>query len=169
MATIINNNFSQPAQPPLQQTSALIAVHNDQWSTDICGCFDDLHICCFGFWCFPCFTCTVTSDFGECFCLPLLDMWSFSGPAVSMSMRVAVRSRYGIQGDMMADWMYSTLCNICSWCQIAREMKRRSQNFTVVNSQPILLPGQNIMMASQPGGLIAQPVVISSQAMIRQN
>lgn len=41
MATsvIINN---QPPQPPPQ---AIIAVQTNQWSTGICGCFDDLQVC----------------------------------------------------------------------------------------------------------------------------
>ncbi|KAJ8008381.1 hypothetical protein DPEC_G00104230 [Dallia pectoralis] len=175
---IINTNFGQLAQPPLQQTQGLIAVHSDQWSSSICGCFDDLYICCCGFWCFPCFACSVTSKFGECCCLPVLDILSLSAqqfglptcgpPAVSMSIRVAARTRFGIQGDMMEDCLYSSLCNTCSWCQIAREIKRRGQNFTVINSQLTMLPGQNFMMASQPGVFSSQTMAVSSQPMMRQ-
>ncbi|XP_064786834.1 placenta-specific gene 8 protein-like [Oncorhynchus masou masou] len=170
MATsvIINNQHSQPPQP---QTPTFIAVHSNQWSTGICDCFDDFQVCCFAFWCFPCFACTTTSEFGECFCLPMLDgLWSSTQlvgvptciPPVSMSMRVAVRTRYGIQGDMKADCVNSTFCNICSWCQMAREIKRRRQTFTVINAQPTMLPGQPMLMASQPGVITSQPMITSA-------
>ncbi|CDQ77930.1 cornifelin homolog [Oncorhynchus mykiss] len=170
MATsvIINNQQSQPPQP---QTPAFIAVHSNQWNTGICDCFDDLQVCCFAFWCFPYFACTTTSEFGECFCLPMLDGLCSSTqlvgvptciPPVSMSMRVAVRTRYGIQGGMTADCVYSTFCNICSWCQMAREIKRRKQTFTVINAQPTMLPGQPMLMASQPGVITSQPMITSA-------
>uniref|UniRef100_A0A7N9AMA9 Cornifelin-like n=1 Tax=Mastacembelus armatus TaxID=205130 RepID=A0A7N9AMA9_9TELE len=96
------------------QTTTLITAQSDQWSTGILGCCDDMDICCFGCWCFPCFTCDTASRFGECFCLPLLDMF-------------AVRYRYKIQGDMTGDCMYATFCTVCSWCQVAREIKRRKE------------------------------------------
>uniref|UniRef100_A0AAQ6ITN1 Plac8 onzin related protein 3 n=1 Tax=Anabas testudineus TaxID=64144 RepID=A0AAQ6ITN1_ANATE len=121
MATnvVINN---QPRQSP-----TVISVQSNQWSTGICDCFDDLEICCFASWCLPCFACKTASDFGECFCLPLLDMVFLAFqmllcptciPPVSMSMRVAVRHHYKIQGDMCGDCVYTTFCNICSWCQM---------------------------------------------------
>uniref|UniRef100_A0A667Z7G9 Placenta-specific gene 8 protein-like n=1 Tax=Myripristis murdjan TaxID=586833 RepID=A0A667Z7G9_9TELE len=144
---VIINGQQAPAAP------TLIAVHSNQWSTSICGCFDDLQVCCFAYWCFPCFACSTTSEFGECFCLPLLDvLWttlqlvSFPTctPPVSMAMRVAVRNRYGIQGDMSGDCVYATFCNICSWCQMAREIKRRSHTLTVINAQHANFIYQNI-------------------------
>ncbi|XP_071187491.1 uncharacterized protein [Salvelinus alpinus] len=141
-------------------------THSNQWSTGICGCFDDLQVCCFAYWRFPCFACTTTSEFGECFCLPLLDVLmgftqlvgvSSCTPPVSMSMRVAVCNRYAIHGDIMADCVYSTFCNICPWCQMPREIKRRRQTFTVITAQSAMLPGQNTVMASQPGVNTSQP------------
>uniref|UniRef100_A0A8K9XQR6 Uncharacterized protein n=1 Tax=Oncorhynchus mykiss TaxID=8022 RepID=A0A8K9XQR6_ONCMY len=132
---------------------------------------EELWRSCFAFWCFPYFACTTTSEFGECFCLPMLDGLCSSTqlvgvptciPPVSMSMRVAVRTRYGIQGGMTADCVYSTFCNICSWCQMAREIKRRKQTFTVINAQPTMLPGQPMLMASQPGVITSQPMITSA-------
>ncbi|XP_042258052.1 placenta-specific gene 8 protein-like [Thunnus thynnus] len=164
MATnvFINNQQPQP-QPP-----TLIAVHSNQWSTGICDCFDDLNVCCFAYWCFPCFACKTTSEFGECFCLPLLDMlWTSTQmaciptciPPISMSLRVAVRNRYGIQGDMTADCVYATFCNVCSWCQVAREIKRRKQTHTIINAQPGLMGAQQYMMTTQPGVITSQPMI----------
>uniref|UniRef100_A0A8C7T8S4 Uncharacterized protein n=1 Tax=Oncorhynchus mykiss TaxID=8022 RepID=A0A8C7T8S4_ONCMY len=83
---------------------------------------------CFAYWCFPCFAYT-TSKFGECFCLPLLDI------LMGFTQLVWVSSRTPrVHGDMMADCVYSTFCNICSWCQLAREIKRRRQTITVINA-----------------------------------
>uniref|UniRef100_A0A674EAK8 Plac8 onzin related protein 6 n=1 Tax=Salmo trutta TaxID=8032 RepID=A0A674EAK8_SALTR len=124
---------------------------------------------CFAYWYFPCFACTTTSVFGECFCLPLLDVLmgftqlvevSSCTPPVYMSMRVAVRNRYAIHvayGTLCKDCVYSTFCNICSWCQLAWEIKRRRQTFTVINAQSTMLLGQNTVMASQPGVNTSQP------------
>ncbi|XP_071753711.1 placenta-specific gene 8 protein-like [Centroberyx gerrardi] len=165
MATNVIINSQQPHQAP-----SLIAIHSNQWSTSICGCFDDLQVCCFAYWCFPCFACSTTSEFGECFCLPLLDvLWTTLQmglvpsciPPVSMSMRVAVRSRYGIQGDMAGDCVYATFCNICSWCQMAREIKRRSQTLTVINAQPTMMAAQPIIVTTQPGVITSQTMISS--------
>ncbi len=61
---------------------------------------------CYAYWCFPCFTCTTTGEFGESTCLPLLDilgpalMAAFGigvcVPPVGLAMRVAVRYKYHI-------------------------------------------------------------------------
>lgn len=51
---------------------------------------------CFAFWCFPCFACVTAKKYGECLCLPLLDYFGFI-PAISLSMRVSMRQRYGIR------------------------------------------------------------------------
>lgn len=51
---------------------------------------------CFAFWCFPCFACITAREAGECLCLPLLDGFGAIPPA-TMSMRVGMRQRYGIE------------------------------------------------------------------------
>lgn len=61
---------------------------------------------CFAFWCFPCFACKTSSQFGESLCLPLVDilgpaMMAATGvglcvPPVTLSMRVAIRYKYHI-------------------------------------------------------------------------
>ncbi|XP_070786130.1 placenta-specific gene 8 protein-like [Enoplosus armatus] len=170
MATNVFVN-SQP-QPP-----TMIAVQSNQWSTSICGCFDDIHVCnCFAYWCFPCFACTTASDFGECFCLPLLDLlWGtlqmmsvpLCVPPMSMSMRVAVRHRYGIQGDMTADCVHATFLNICSWCQIAREIKRRSRPLTVISAQPVSMGAQQYLMTTQPTAVTSQPIFTAAPQVVQ--
>ncbi|KAL4631104.1 hypothetical protein GN956_G14860 [Arapaima gigas] len=117
----------------VQQPQAVtVAVQSNQWSTGICDCCEDMADCCFSFWCFPCFTCKVSKDHGECLCLPLLDYGCI--PPVSLAMRVSVRQRYGITGSICNDCLYSTFCVPCSWCQISREMKIRQQPVIITSA-----------------------------------
>uniref|UniRef100_A0A8C6TS28 Plac8 onzin related protein 2 n=1 Tax=Neogobius melanostomus TaxID=47308 RepID=A0A8C6TS28_9GOBI len=90
--------------------------------------------CCFAFWCSPCFSCITAKKYGECLCLPLLDGFGLI-PPISMSMRVSMRQRYGIRGNMCRDCVYSFFCVSCSWCQMSREMKRRQIPIVLVNAR----------------------------------
>uniref|UniRef100_A0A8C1XPF6 Plac8 onzin related protein 5 n=1 Tax=Cyprinus carpio TaxID=7962 RepID=A0A8C1XPF6_CYPCA len=90
--------------------------------------------CCFAFWCFPCFACATSRKHGECLCLPLLDGFGCI-PPITMAMRVSMRSRYGIQGTIFNDCLYSTFCGICTWCQMSREMNVREQNVNLVHNR----------------------------------
>ncbi|KAM9335597.1 placenta-specific gene 8 protein-like [Symphorus nematophorus] len=145
---------------------------SNQWTSGICDCIDDLPQCCFAYWCFPCFACNTTSEFGECFCLPLMDSLCNATqmmfiptcvPPVAMSMRVAVRNRYGIQGDMTGDCVHATMCNICSWCQVAREIKRRRQTHTIITAQPpVVMGAQQYMMSTQPGIVTSQATIAAA-------
>ncbi|CAI5642417.1 unnamed protein product [Oreochromis niloticus] len=66
------------------------------WASGICDCCDDKKQCCFAFWCCPCFACRTTKQFGQCLCLPLLDVFGCVHP-ITMSIRVSLRQRYGIK------------------------------------------------------------------------
>ncbi|XP_043099971.1 placenta-specific gene 8 protein-like [Puntigrus tetrazona] len=143
------------------QFSPLIAVSSNQWSTGICGCFDDCDVCCFAFWCPFCFICSTASDFGEFCCLPMIDNCACYSPActppISLALRASVRNRYSIQGGLTSDCMYVTFCNICSWCQIARELKRRRTVHVVVNAQPAVLAIPPVVV-SPPQSIITTQV-----------
>ncbi|XP_034033771.1 cornifelin homolog B-like isoform X2 [Thalassophryne amazonica] len=109
-----------------QPQPVLYAQTSNDWSSGICDCSDDMRECCFAFWCLPCFMCQVSKRYGECLCLPLLEI--FCGgpiPAITMSMRVSMRQRYGIEGNMCRDCVCSFFCFPCTWCQMSREMKKR--------------------------------------------
>ncbi|XP_029304469.1 cornifelin homolog B-like [Cottoperca gobio] len=95
-----------------------------EWASGICSCCDDMTDCCFVFWCCPCFACKTTKTFGECLCLPLLDVCGCVRP-ITMSMRVSVRQQYGIKGTLCNDCLCSTFCSPCVWSQMSREMKDR--------------------------------------------
>nr|XP_046267685.1 cornifelin homolog B-like [Scatophagus argus] len=117
-----------------QPQPVMVVQDSDEWGTGICQCLEDVPECCFAFWCLPCFACITTKKYGQCLCLPLLDM--ISGiPPVAMSMRVSMRQRYGIRGTMCTDCLYSTYCYSCSWCQMSREMKRRNIPIVLVGAK----------------------------------
>ncbi|XP_029924821.1 cornifelin homolog B-like [Myripristis murdjan] len=96
----------------------------DDWASGICSCCNDKADCCLAFWCCPCFACKTTRTYGQCLCLPLLDIFGCI-PPVTMSMRLSMRQRYGIKGSMCTDCVCATCCSPCVWCQMSREMKYR--------------------------------------------
>ncbi|XP_022625114.1 cornifelin homolog B-like [Seriola dumerili] len=107
------------------QPQALVVSSNEaEWTSGICDCCHDMKQCCCAFWCCPCFACKTTKEFGQCLCLPLLDVCGCVRP-ITMSMRVSVRHRYGIRGSLCSDCLCSTFCPPCVWCQISTEMKKR--------------------------------------------
>ncbi|XP_036403473.1 cornifelin homolog B-like [Megalops cyprinoides] len=112
----------------------VVATDSNQWSSGICNCTEDMASCCFAFWCFPCFACKTSRDYGECLCLPLLDSFGLI-PPITLSMRVSMRQRYGILGSICNDCLYSFFCGPCVWCQMSREMKMRLQPITLVNAR----------------------------------
>jgi len=57
-------------------------------STHVCVCVSG---CC-ALWCFPCMQCQTASQFGWCFCMPLLDCCMI----VSCCLRQKMRDQYGI-------------------------------------------------------------------------
>ncbi|XP_076843543.1 plac8 onzin related protein 6 [Brachyhypopomus gauderio] len=106
-----------------------------QWSSSVCDCCEDMGICCFGFWCPCCLMCKTSKEFGECLCLPLLEMFFGSGiPPVTYALRSSIRERYRIRGSMCDDCCMATCCGICVWCQMARELKYRRQPQVFVNA-----------------------------------
>ncbi|XP_061091521.1 cornifelin homolog [Conger conger] len=143
------------------QVPSVWAGQSNGWNTGICACFDDMSICCLGFWC-PCILpCKTSADFGECCCLPLLDSMCtipMCVPPVALAMRVGARNRYNIQGSMCTDCFTATFCNTCTWCQIAREIKQRKRNMIVVNAQPSVTAPLVINSAAMPPGAPGAPV-----------
>uniref|UniRef100_A0A3P8YAN3 Plac8 onzin related protein 10 n=1 Tax=Esox lucius TaxID=8010 RepID=A0A3P8YAN3_ESOLU len=116
------------------------------------SCFCCVCSGCYGFWCCPCLACSTTGEFGESPCLPLVD---FIGPAfavafgvpvcvppASLAMRVAIRHKYKIKGNLCWDILASCFCIWCSWCQMAREVKEHNKGCVYTNVQPMALQGQ---------------------------
>ncbi|KAG9274504.1 uncharacterized protein LOC103037604 [Astyanax mexicanus] len=164
MAVLASNVVFQQPQP-----MSVVAVKSEQWSTGICDCFDDCYVCCFASFCFPVFACSTASDFGECACLPMLDICCLTTqcvglgiytPPISISLRSSVRHRYGIQGDLASDCLYATFCNICSWCQMSREIRRRRTVFTLISTQPaVIAPAPVAMAVASQSTVVSQSTV----------
>ncbi|XP_073479372.1 cornifelin homolog [Aquarana catesbeiana] len=143
---MMSNVSIQPigAQPmSVSQSMTMTNVMQpNAWASGICDCCEDMGVCCCAFWCFPCFQCKTVSDFGECLCLPLLDpgCLAYTGssmvcPPISMAMRAAVRERYRIPGSICDDCCMLYWCFTCSWCQMAREIKKRKNPVNFVTAQ----------------------------------
>ncbi|KAF7659287.1 hypothetical protein LDENG_00000420 [Lucifuga dentata] len=105
---------------------APLNLKTEMWNSGLFNCCDDMATCCFGFWCPCCLVCQVSTDFGECLCMPLVDIVSGGiVPAFGMALRSSMRERYHIQGSMFDDCCIVTFCGACAWCQMAREIKLR--------------------------------------------
>ncbi|XP_074480094.1 plac8 onzin related protein 4 [Sebastes fasciatus] len=105
---------------------------SNEWSSNICDCTEDLPQCCLALWCLPCFTCKTSHEAGECLCLPLLDAFGCI-PPMTTALRVSVRTRFGIEDTVCNDCVYGCCCGPCTWCQIAREIKKRKNTITFIN------------------------------------
>ncbi|XP_030648864.1 cornifelin-like [Chanos chanos] len=136
----------------VQQQPQKASAHLSAWSSGLFDCCQDMPSCCYAYWCCPCFACSTTGEFGESTCLPLLDIFGpgllascgviVCVPPVTLSMRVAVRYKYEIGGSLCEDIMASCCCILCSWCQMAREIKERKKPITIVTTQPVILSPQ---------------------------
>ncbi|XP_035032787.2 cornifelin-like [Hippoglossus stenolepis] len=136
------------------------------WKSGLFDCFEDASTCCYGFWCCPCLTCTVSGRFGENSCLPLCDMCSTAVlaacgiplfvPPVAVSLRSSIRNRYGIKGSICKDIAASCFCLTCSWCQMHRELKELKKNrVVIINTQPApVVMGQPPMAMNQHGVIV---------------
>ncbi|XP_077117598.1 cornifelin homolog [Ranitomeya variabilis] len=140
------------SQPGVITTQTVTISQSPRWGSDLCDCCDDCGICCCAMWCFPCMQCDTASDFGECLCLPLLDarlmgyLWCCGiCPPVTIAMRAAIRERYKIPGSICNDCVLSCCCYTCTWCQIAREIKVRSQTSSITTAHTTLISNAPII------------------------
>ncbi|XP_029941308.1 cornifelin homolog A-like isoform X3 [Salarias fasciatus] len=115
----------------IQPRPFILSSTSNEWSTGVLDCFQDLPHCCFAFWCLPCFTCITAHEAGECPLLPVLDAFGLI-PPMTTALRVSVRQRYGIEGTVCKDCVYSCFLGPCTWCQISREIKIRTKPITDV-------------------------------------
>ncbi|XP_073244903.1 placenta-specific gene 8 protein-like [Porites lutea] len=115
----------QPA-PYAQQTTNTTVVVNQQpvvvqkaqrnWSTGLCGCFEDCGSLCRGIFC-PFFLLTdVSSRMGEGCCFPCCC------PGALLGLRIKLRVQENIQGTLFDDYCKVECCPLCVLCQLAREL-----------------------------------------------
>ncbi|XP_010862074.2 placenta-specific gene 8 protein [Esox lucius] len=86
------------------------------FQTGLCDFFSDCKTCCYGWWCFPCMTCSIASDMDEC-CLC----------GATMAMRTMYRTRYNIRGSLCQDYCAVMWCYVCSACQVKRDIDLRKE------------------------------------------
>ncbi|XP_061432894.1 cornifelin homolog [Lethenteron reissneri] len=119
------------AQPVVQMANA---QGQAQWSSNMMDCFQDTEICICGLFCLPLLQCKVASDFGECFCVPML-------PGALMALRTGIRERHHIEGTVCDDFVSLWCCNHCTTCQMARELRHQKNRGTsvtmVTTTQPV--------------------------------
>ncbi|KAJ0065525.1 hypothetical protein NL108_012777 [Boleophthalmus pectinirostris] len=129
-----------------------------EWSTSLMDCFEDAASCCYGFWCCPCLSCTVSGRLQHPYCLPLCDCVSslcpvpLLVPPAGLALRVAMRSKYKIKGTLFNDMVVACCCSWCSWCQMHRELKHRMKPRQIINVQNVVsvqpLPTTNMTPAT---------------------
>uniref|UniRef100_A0A672RFZ9 Plac8 onzin related protein 6 n=1 Tax=Sinocyclocheilus grahami TaxID=75366 RepID=A0A672RFZ9_SINGR len=104
------------AYPAVSVQPALVVTTNNvmlnQWSSGVCDCCEDMGICCCGFWCPYCLMCKTSEEFGECLCLPLLEI-CFGGilHPITLSMRSSMRERFHIKVNTASLYNYAILNN----------------------------------------------------------
>ncbi|PVD32000.1 hypothetical protein C0Q70_07426 [Pomacea canaliculata] len=95
-------------QPQMSNTNNTTVVINQQsagpaykppraWSTGICGCFDDLGVCCCVWWCTPCAISQLVGDMGEHCCVPCCV------PGWLVALRTKLRTQHNIQKLLTPD------------------------------------------------------------------
>ncbi|KAJ0065522.1 hypothetical protein NL108_012776 [Boleophthalmus pectinirostris] len=133
-----------------------------QWSTSLMDCCEDAASCCYGFWCCPCLSCTVSGRLQHPYCLPLCDCVSCLSslfclvplvvPPAGLALRVAMRAKYKIKGTLFNDMVVACCCSWCSWCQMHRELKHRMKPRQIINVQNVVsvqpLPTTNMTPAT---------------------
>ncbi|KAJ7987012.1 hypothetical protein DPEC_G00334350 [Dallia pectoralis] len=74
-------------------TSQPTSYAPSDFQTGLCDVCSDCGTCCYGWWCFPCMTCSIASEMDEC-CLC----------GATMAMRSVYRTRYNIKGSLCKDY-----------------------------------------------------------------
>lgn len=103
------------------------------------GCFDDMGICCCGFWCLPCLFGDNAEkiDGSSCVGMSLL-YWLLGSCYVCwvphMMKRKALRQKYRLRPEPCNDCLATLCCSGCAVCQEARELKARGLHFTKFTS-----------------------------------
>lgn len=124
-----------PVQPPVithqpAVTNTTMVVNQQQivlqksprnWSTGLCGCFEDCGSLCMAMCC-PCMLLNdVASRMGEGCC------FVYCCPAPLLGLRIKLRVQENIEGSLMNDYFEVQCCPLCVLCQLSRELKHISR------------------------------------------
>lgn len=94
------------------------------WSTGLCGCFEDCCSCAYAWFCYPCFTCTLAESMNECMCGPFC-----CGRAFVIPMRTKIRTMYKIKGSICKDICITMCCEFCAATQMYREIRNQKGSY----------------------------------------
>lgn len=122
--------MSQPMSSQVSNTTVVVnqgggaqaGPQIKNWSTGICGCFEDCSSCLFVTFCPWCAACSLLSEVNE---NPCLFCCVFNWITAT---RTKVRNQLGIQGSILNDCCMETFCGQCAICQLKREVKLAKQN-----------------------------------------
>ncbi|KAI4901262.1 hypothetical protein NFI96_033672, partial [Prochilodus magdalenae] len=118
--------LTQPGLGVTTTTVTTITQTGGDWSTGLFEVCSDSSTCLMGAFVPCCLDLSLAHQYGECLCLPLL-------PGSTFAMRVGVRERFKIRGNVCEDWATVYFCYPLALCQMIREMKKRlkSQTYSV--------------------------------------
>eukprot|EP01064_Diplonema_japonicum_P001989 TRINITY_DN112_c2_g1_i1.p1 TRINITY_DN112_c2_g1~~TRINITY_DN112_c2_g1_i1.p1 ORF type:complete len:205 (+),score=54.30 TRINITY_DN112_c2_g1_i1:50-664(+) len=158
------------------------ATMGKAWEADLCGCFQDMGLCCDTLWCGYC----MTGNYYEAVCqdhastknIPVscgvcllgtlgyatfgligsLPMFVFS-----WAMRDKARKKYGIEGTVVRDCCASFWCSLCVMCQVHRQASHQYMTPGYCCCRPSIPPPQQQpqqveLQTVQPGYIVGTPV-----------
>ncbi|KAI5077708.1 hypothetical protein GOP47_0007532 [Adiantum capillus-veneris] len=116
--------------------AAAPAPQQGQWTTGLCGCFEDLSSCCCSCCC-PCIPVgqvvnvldsgnTSCCEGGLIFCV--LESLTGLGCLYTCGYRKKLRMRFGLSADPCNDFLTDCCCLCCSIAQTHRELKNRNMD-----------------------------------------
>ena len=161
------------ASPMQTSTTSRVVVKGDEeWRESLCGCCNDIGICCVGCWC-PCILfgqnqeqldghscCGTGCVYCVLLCLPCISV--VVPPLcclISAPRRRILRQRYGLREDCN-DWCATCCCYHCALCQEAREMKVRGPPAVHIMSMATTSPYQQAnIVAASPVAYVSQTAV----------
>ncbi|XP_061818549.1 uncharacterized protein [Nerophis lumbriciformis] len=115
--------LTQPGLGVTTTTITTITQTGGTWSTGLLDFDADTSTCVVGAVAPCCLDLSLAHQYGESVCLPLL-------PGSTVAMRVALRERYKIQGNICDDWTAVCCCYSLALCQMVRESKQRTTTRT---------------------------------------
>ncbi|XP_050273342.1 protein PLANT CADMIUM RESISTANCE 7-like [Quercus robur] len=129
----MNPNESKTESTP-QAPASDTSPPEGQWSTGICGCFDDVTSCCVTCWC-PCITFGRTAEIVDkgkisCFtaarnCFMLAYVFGIGACIYTCTYRAKLRAHYSLPPKPCGDCCVHYFCFYCALCQEHRELKNR--------------------------------------------
>lgn len=100
----------------------------------LCGCFDDLGSCCYGFWCTSCLFGSNAEKIDNSSCIGMCCVYNILLSCgicwiPHMMKRGDLRRKYNLRADPCDDCPITFCCGPCALCQEARFLNRRGRFF----------------------------------------